>query len=287
MKYGVFTVILPELDLDETIAEVAAAGYGGIEWRCREIPADKTDAPYSYWGNVKNDMSPVRVIRDGREIAGKCKAAGLQCFALASYCNVLHEKDVREAAEAAAAIGARYFRVGPPHYGGDINYNKLFTKAVKAYEKAVKTAQKCKVSVAIETHMGNITPSAGLVHRIVANFAPREIGVIYDPGNMVTEGYENYQMGLEQLGKYLRHVHVKNQMWRMVETLSDGTDRWAVENSPLKKGCVDWRRVVRALRSVGFDGYLSIEDFSNTPWKQKLNENIAYLKSVVAEVDGI
>jgi len=140
------------------------------------------------------------------------------------------------------------------------------------------------VSIAVETHMGNITPSAGLMHRIVSNFDPKDIGVIYDPGNMVTEGYESYQMGLELLKPYLRHVHVKNQRPKLAETLSDGTERWSAENSELAKGAADWRKVLKALKSIGFDGYMSVEDFSDTPWKQKLERNIKYMKAVVAEV---
>jgi len=286
VKYSVFTVILPELDLDETIAEVKKAGYDGVEWRCREIPPDKAGAPFSYWGNVKNDMSPARMKKDAKQIVKKCQTAGLECFAVASYCGVLNEAEVRAAAEATAAIGAKYFRVGPPGYSGDTNYNTLFKQTVEGYGKAIKITKPLGVSMAVETHMGNITPSAGLMHRIVSNFDPKDIGVIYDPGNMVTEGYENYQMGLELLKPYLRHVHVKNQRPKLAETLSDGTERWAAENSELSKGAADWRKALKALRAIGFNGYLSIEDVSNTPWKQKLESNIKYLKAVVAEVNA-
>ncbi|MBN1807671.1 MAG: sugar phosphate isomerase/epimerase [Planctomycetes bacterium] len=286
MKHAVFTVILPELDLDETIAEVSKAGYEAIEWRCKDVPEDKKNDPYSYWGNVRNDMSPERVRKDGAEIARKCRDAGLECFSLASYCSVLHADDVKACAEAAAAIGAKGFRVGPPHYGGDINYNELYDMAVKAYETAIGIARPLGLRVLVETHMGNITPSCGLTHRILANFAPEDIGVIYDPGNLVTEGYENYQMGLELLGGYLNHVHVKNQCWKIAETLPDGTDKWTSGNCPLKKGCVDWRRVIKTLKSVGFDGILSVEDFSDTPWREKLTGNIAYMKAVAAEVEA-
>jgi sugar phosphate isomerase/epimerase len=284
MKYGVFTVILPELDLDETIREVSAAGYNGIEWRCRETPPDKAGAPFSYWGNVKNDMSPARVKRDGKSIAEKCRKAGLECFALASYCAAMNEAEVRACAEAAAALGCKYFRVGPPQYNGSTNYNVLFKQALDAFKKAVKIAKSSGVSIAVETHMGNITPSAGLMHRVVSEFDPKDIGVIYDPGNMVTEGFENYQMGLELLAPYLRHVHVKNQRVKVVETMADGTERWAAENCELPRGVADWRKVLKALKAVGFDGYLSIEDFSNIPWKQKLQANIGYLKALEKEI---
>ncbi|MNH42928.1 hypothetical protein D3C79_1047240 [compost metagenome] len=62
-------------------------------------------------------------------------------------------------------------------------------------------------------HFGNIAPSASLARQLVDGFDAKHIGVIYDPGNMVYEGFEQYKLGLEVLGEYLGHVHVKNAIW--------------------------------------------------------------------------
>jgi len=52
----------------------------------------------------------------------------------------------------------------------------------------------------------------------VSDFDLRYIGIIYDLGNMVHEGYENYKLGLELLGDYLSYVHVKNAVWNRITT---------------------------------------------------------------------
>ena len=44
-----------------------------------------------------------------------------------------------------------------------------------------------------------ISCSAGLAHRLVNGFDPDHIGVLFDPGSMVHEGYESYRMGMELL----------------------------------------------------------------------------------------
>jgi sugar phosphate isomerase/epimerase len=133
-------------------------------------------------------------------------------------------------------------------------------------------------------HMGNITPSAGLAHRLVSHFDPAEIGVIFDPGNMVVEGMENFQMGLELLGPYLSHVHAKNAAWAKTGE-ENGVAKWHSQMTPIKLGQADWTAVVAALKKVRYDGWLSFEDFSEVDTKTKLNNALAYLKELEASVN--
>ena len=37
-------------------------------------------------------------------------------------------------------------------------------------------------------------------------FDPAHIGLIFDPGNMVNEGFEDYQKSFELLGDYIAHI---------------------------------------------------------------------------------
>ncbi|MFB0545645.1 MAG: sugar phosphate isomerase/epimerase family protein, partial [Anaerolineae bacterium] len=135
------------------------------------------------------------------------------------------------------------------------------------------------VKVNLEIHMTYITPSAALAHRLVSHFDPRYIGVIYDPGNMVREGYEAWRLGLELLGPYVSHVHVKNAAWEPAGQEEDGTQRWEAREAPLWKGLVNWRQVLAELRIAGYEGYLSLEDFSIAqPTREKLAADLAYLK---------
>ena len=43
----------------------------------------------------------------------------------------------------------------------------------------------------------------------------------------------------------------------------------------------------RALRAVGYDGWVSFEDFSTEqPLRQRIRDNLAYIKQVAAGVAG-
>jgi sugar phosphate isomerase/epimerase len=182
---------------------------------------------------------------------------------------------------AAVAVGSHKMRVSPPRYDGSHPYPKLFDQAVEDYRAVAALARKYGVQACIEMHMGNITPSAGLAHRLVSHFDPADIGVIFDPANMVVEGFENYQMALELLGPYLSHVHAKNCRWAIASE-EDGVTKWEWKMVPIRQGQADWTAIVAALKKVGYDGWLSFEDFSDLDTKTKLRDALVYLKALEA-----
>ncbi len=102
--------------------------------------------------------------------------------------------------------------------------------------------------------------------------------MIYDAGNMVFEGFENYRLGLELLGPYLAHVHLKNARFVACE---DGIQR--AEWSPLEDGAVDFPKLLEALHGVGYDGWLVVEDFSAArPSREALRHNLKFIRELLA-----
>ncbi|MCS7055771.1 MAG: sugar phosphate isomerase/epimerase, partial [Thermoflexales bacterium] len=133
----------------------------------------------------------------------------------------------------------------------------------------------------IEMHMNTILPSASACAAFVQGFDPNYVGVIYDCGNLVFEGYEQYRLGLEVLGLHLAHVHLKSARWEAVGTRADGSTEWRAVFAPLKSGSVDVRRLVDALRAVGYDGWIAFEDFSTElPLAQRIRDNLNYVRSL-------
>ena len=113
-------------------------------------------------------------------------------------------------------------------------------------------------------------------------FDPEYFGLIYDPGNMVYEGYENYQLGFEMLGEYLAHVHVKNAVLTAGGEDEFGATKYNQTWAPVKKGSANLAALSTALKKVGYNGWLSAEDFPNEkPTREKPEENIAYLKELL------
>ncbi len=281
-KYAVFTVMCPECDLEQTASLAESLGFDGLEWRVtKKAPEPITEV--SYWSANRSTVGIDDVAAElgrAKEIAD---AHGLAMPILGTYMSCSDLDVVGAAMRAAAAVGCPKLRVGPPRYDGSRPYQDLFEGAVGDFEKVAKLARKHKVQACIEMHMGNITPSAGLAHRLVSRFDPAEVGVIFDPGNMVVEGFENYQMALELLGPYLSHVHAKNCNW--VKTGEEaGVAKWEWKMAAVKQGQADWTAIVAALKRVGYDGWLSFEDFSEGETGTKLSEALAYLKALEAAI---
>jgi sugar phosphate isomerase/epimerase len=172
-------------------------------------------------------------------------------------------------------------RVNAPRYDRTRSYRELFDVTTGHLREVETLARTYGVQADLEIHMGNIMPSAGLAHRLISPFDPELIGVIYDPGNMIHEGYENWRMGMQLLGPYLHHVHAKNAVWEPMGTLADGTVAWQCSHYAMRRGIANWHQIMDDLKAVGYDGWICFEDFSgDEPTWEKCRSNLAYLKAL-------
>lgn len=281
MKFSVTTVMMPDCDLDETAALLSELGYDGVEWRVRRIPEDKKGGPYDAWGNVKNDLTPEKLAERPQILKDTAEQYHLPLAGLATNVSVNQYDDIRLIAEACAACNAPFFKVGAPErYHGSQSYNDLFQKALIAYRKALNIARDYGVRMVVEVHRNTIMVSTSLAYRLVSHFNPKDIGVIYDLSNMTMEGFECSRLALELLGPFLAHVHVAGHRPVIQEQQEDGTAVWVWEATSLAEGMMDYEQCFRDLKAVGYEGYISLEDFRPLDTRTKLEEGIAYLRAL-------
>jgi len=280
MKHSVFTVAMPEYDVPTAARKLKEWGYDGAEWRVTTLPKPMPDTP-SFWQGNRATVDIDNLPDSAEEARRVCEAAGIEIPAIATYVNCYELDAVKRAMEAAKIMGAPMLRVAVPGYSGEVNYRQVFDDAVEQYAKVEGLAREHGLKANFEIHMGNICPSASAAYRLACNFDPHYVGVILDPGNMVYEGMENWQFGIELLGEYLAHVHVKNAKWEIVRGEANGNLVWKPTWATMRGGIVDWGTVIAALRKVGYSGYLSNEDFSLAqPTEEKLKDDLAFLKSL-------
>lgn len=273
LKLSVFTVATPDMTPEQLCEAAAAAGIDGIEWRCKETASHLLNEPPSFWGNNLCTLSPRA---DDEEISRFNQAASKynrQAISVTPYLTCGDVEGTEQIMRLASKLGATMIRAGVPGYDRSRNYNDLHTQALTYLHEVEQLARTYNVKAIIETHHLTIAPSASLAHRLVSSFNPDHIGVLYDPGNMVYEGYENYRMGLELLGPYLAHVHVKNAGWQppaqQAQSAQSANEplqsiEWGCGWQPIANGQVPWKQVLRDLKAVGYDGWLGLEDFSQT-----------------------
>ena len=282
MKYAVFTVCMPEYTIDEGIEKLVRWGYDGVEWRVRNQPPHE-GAP-AFWSGNRCTLSEDELLDVAADVGKRCRDAGLAVNGLASYLKADQIVEVERLFEACVKMDVGAARVGLPPVGEGVSFGDHYKRSVDLYGAVEKLAKKTGVRALIETHHGTTVASASAMFRFVSNFDATCVGVIHDAGNMVHEGFENYKLAFELLGDYLGEVHVKNAKWEMTEkTGAEGQAIWQASWCELKEGVVNWADVYAALKSVGYDGWLAIEDFSTRrTTEEKLTDALTTLKALEA-----
>ena len=281
MRFAVFTVSLPEWSPPEAVEHLAALGYDGIEWRVIDQPP--FDGAPSFWAGNRCTWPLASIVDDATRMRAMSADAELDIPNLGTYVSCLDLDAVELALRGAAAAQVPSIRVQVPNYDGRAPYLPLRDRALAAFDTVADLADRHGVRALVEIHMRTIVPSASAAAQFCASFDPRHVGVIHDAGNMVFEGFEAYRMGLEVLGPYLAHVHLKNARWTETGARDDGSSGWAAGFAPLTAGSVDVPALFGALASVGYDGWVSFEDFSTTrPLLDRTRENLEYVSAVLA-----
>lgn len=279
IKFSVYSCMAPDYKVEELASKIRELGYDGIEWTVGYKNA--------LWDNSKEwHLSEANIEDEVSKLKDICDKFRLEICALGTGVKYNEIERFKRLANQSNILGCKKLRVCMQGYNEDMNYYELCKDVVKNLKVIQMICKDYKVRGLLETHMGTIIPSASSVIRIVENFDPEYIGVIYDPGNMVHEGYERWQMGIEILGKYLAHVHAKNYGWFLKEI--DGKKKWVCEATSLKDGMADYKDIMNSLKKVGYNGYISFEDFRGgyccypvgITTEEKMKEDLVYLKSL-------
>lgn len=284
MKFGVFSVSMPEYGVEDTVRLLSEMGYDGVEWRVEAMPEKKPDdVPFAqrYWVYNKSTLDIAHLSDTIEDVRRLCDRHHLGIIGLTSYLQPDQPEKVENVLACARRIGCPQVRVFPPRYDGKENYAELFARTEPQVRQLETLARQYGVKIVLEIHMGTLISSPSAAYRLIGQCDPRYIGLIFDPGNMVVEGFEDYQKSFELLGDYIAHIHVKNARW-----VTDGTDelgaaKWKWEWTPLQKGAADLKKLFTVMKEKGYDGTVCIEDFSNDEsTEDKLKHNLEYLRQL-------
>lgn len=184
-----------------------------------------------------------------KEIASR----GLRISCVSSSAN-MHETgeqhdqqlaDARRFIDLASRIGAPYVRV----FG-----NKLIGPRTAAVEHIAGSLRELgnyagpkNVTVLLESH-GDFTNSA-ILRVILEKAASAHVALLWDAHNTFVDGNEDPAITIGELGKYIRHTHLKDAR------LEGGQDHYVLTG----RGDVPVKRQVELLAATGYAGYYSFE----------------------------
>jgi sugar phosphate isomerase/epimerase len=221
------------------------------------------------------------------EIVAATQAAGLEHAGIAGYASIADHAKVESLLAATAKLGAGRARVAVPKVPPGSSYNAIFAQSRADIAAVSSIARRHGVLALIQIHHGNVVSTCSAALRMLEGIDPTTVGVIHDLGNMTIEGREGlntYAPGMEMLGPYLAHVHVKNAVWKPGPAQADGTVDWKWSWAPLATGLGDLKSYMRSLREVGYDGWVTVENFTtDVPVEARIAGDLAYLRAAALD----
>jgi sugar phosphate isomerase/epimerase len=214
-------------------------------------------------------------------------------LAVAAFINAGHlwKKDLmRTYSEIVAGAGGRVLRVSHPwlawNYEESLHqrdsFMDLFRRAQAGLVALVPLSREFGIRYVLEMHSGSLTATAPACRMLMDGLPAAAVGVIYDPANGVHEGFLRPRHSTEALGPYLAYVHAKNLVLEPAADFLPGPVKrlgWNPRTVGLETGVVDFVEVMFALKCVGFDGWISLEEtFKPATAETVLNRAVAFLR---------
>ncbi len=124
----------------------------------------------------------------------------------------------------------------------------LYREFIPALRQLAKTCASLGIGLNLET--GQETPIT--LRRAIEDVGLDNVGVNFDPANLIMYGKANPVDALSILGKYVRGVHAKDGDYPTNPSKLG-------EERALGQGSVDFPALVQGLKAAGYDGPLTIE----------------------------
>lgn len=196
------------------------------------------------------EFAPERIAQTKQEIA-----AHVLKIACVSSSSAMHESDPAKRAESlaaarrfidlAAALGCPFVRV----FGNEIKGPKeeVIARVAAGMRTLADYAGPRGVSIIIESH-GDFTDSPTLKEVLTRVDSPHA-ALLWDAHHTFASSHEEPEYTVRELGKWIRHTHLK-------DSVREDKERKYVLTG---KGDVPIERQVRALQKIGYQGYFCFE----------------------------
>lgn len=128
------------------------------------------------------------------------------------------------------------------------------------------------VTFAIETGPEKATILKSFLDKIDS----KGLGVNLDPANLVMVVADDPVAAVRTLGSYIVHTHAKDGV--QLEARSSESASAKFKEVPLGEGAVDWDNYLKALREIGYTGFLTIEREVGEDPAADIKKAVAFLK---------
>jgi sugar phosphate isomerase/epimerase len=240
------TLGCPKWDLPRILTFARSYGFAAVELR-------------GLLGNMDLPSQAAFFVSQVGETKLQFAKANIKIACLSSSARMGEEDTVKRSKEIsdgkrfidlAAALGAPYVRVfggGAPLAKGIGPGTELKTRVVEGLQELGDYAAPKNVTVILESH-DNFT-SSGALKEVFERVNSSHVGLLWDAHHTYATAGEEPEFTVKQLGKWIRHTHLK-------DSVANGEDRKYVLTG---RGTVPVKEQIKALQSIGYSGYLCFE----------------------------
>ena len=164
-------------------------------------------------------------------------------------------------------FGAKYIRI----YGGNQaadDHEKIPERRAKLIESMRElgdAAQEKGVTLVIENHFNTMSVSARASAELCRDINHPAVRILYDQANLTFTENENWQEAIAIQQQYVAYMHVKDLVFRKGVAFTssnvahpDESER-NVYTRIVGEGVVPWPEILRKVKELGYDGWLSLE----------------------------
>lgn len=282
MKIGIITDCMKRNTLAEALADAARLGADGVQ-----IYATTGEFTPDTLGAEAKAKYKALLSQHGLEISALCGDMGGYGFERAED-NALRIEKTKRIIDLAVEFSAR---VVTTHIGviPDEKNHPRYAVMLSALTECGSYAAAKGVTLAIETG-----PEKAKTLKAFIEDTEGGVGVNLDPANFTMVTGQDAVEAVSILKNYIVHTHVKDGRKLDPELKAETVyHAFAVggvaalnackgfEELPIGQGDVDWKSYMKALREIGYDGYLTIEREAGDAPFDDIRSAVKFIRSFV------
>jgi sugar phosphate isomerase/epimerase len=243
LPLGFSTLGCPTWSWLQILDYAVAHGYAAIELRGLQGEMDLSKCPEFSNGRLVGTKQQLAA----RDLRVTCLGASANMHEMAAAPRAAQLDEGRRFVDLAQALGAPYVRVFGDKYVEGVPREKTIAHVAATLRELGEYAGPRGVTILIESH-GDFTDSASL-RRILEGADSPAVALLWDAHHTFVSGKETPEETVKQLGRWIRHTHLKDSQ-------PAGSGRRYVLTGT---GEVPVRGQIEALARAGYRGFYSFE----------------------------
>jgi sugar phosphate isomerase/epimerase len=258
------TLACPAWQWSKVLDYAASHQFAAIELRGLEGNLDLPSHPVFAASRIAQTKSEIRA----HDLRIACVSSSAHMDEPTGPKRATQISDAKRFIDLAAALDAPYVRVFGTDSSGDKSIapgEELKERVVSGLKELGDYAAGHNVTVIIESHDRFVT--SPVLREVLTRAASDHVALLWDAHHTFADGKEDPEFTVSQLGKWIRHTHLK-------DSVPDGSGRKYVLTG---RGDIPIKRQLAALQKLGYKGFYCFE------WEKVWHPDLADPEIAVAD----